>query len=182
MTDEVGVNRCLEYINIYLTHNDNSVKNLRRFLDGWHAYSKGGSLLTRGGNVRLLNNPDCSKPIVRKCLEDMDFISVDARNVLNGKAEHRLIVEHAIPIKVIRKKLKTMSSPTLLEIQECLKKHYRIGLMGTGRPFGPRRYDSVFYLKLSSHILFSRSSRLTHNPVIPTQREALTEPMPCHFA
>jgi len=129
MTDEVGVNRCLEYINIYLTHNDNSVKNLRRFLDGWHAYSKGGSLLTRGGNVRLLNNPDCSKPIVRKCLEDMDFISVDARNVLNGKAEHRLIVEHAIPIKVIRKKLKTMSSPTLLEIQECLKKHYRIGLL-----------------------------------------------------
>lgn len=129
MTKKNDVDRCLRYIKVYLEEGDSSVSRLRGFLDDWYGYSIGGSHLTRHGNVRWLNNPDHTKPTIRECLEGMDFISGDARDILDGKVKAPLIKEHAVPVKVLRTMLRDISEPTIIDIQTILKKYYKLGVL-----------------------------------------------------
>ncbi len=129
MSQKDNIGRCLKYIQVYLEEGDRSVSRLRGFLDEWYGYSKNGPHLTKYGNVRWLNNPDCSNLKVRECLEGMDFISKDAREVLDGKIKKRLIKEHAVPVKVIQEMLKKLRSPSTVELQKFLESYYRVGVL-----------------------------------------------------
>ena len=91
------------------------ILDLRTKLDEWAAFSTGGELLTKGGKQRWFNYP-CPWTSHERLRTYMDQRSVAADHILsrgaNRDAEvkkrptkienpHRLIVDHAIPIKVL---------------------------------------------------------------------------------
>ena len=122
--------RCLKYLKVYIQEKDNSAARLRGFIDGWYGFHKKGEYLNKNLNGRWLNNPDCTKPEIKACLEGMDFISVGARAVLDGLSQELLIKEHAVPVKVIRDLLLELpSNSSLTKIEGVLLTHYKLGAL-----------------------------------------------------
>ena len=122
--------RCLKYIKVFIETKDNSTSRLRGFIDDWYGFHKAGPYLNKKHNVRWLNNPDCTKPIIKDCLEGMDFISVGARAVLDGFSREPLIKEHAVPVKVIKELLLELpSNASLQDIERHLLKYYKLGAL-----------------------------------------------------
>lgn len=91
------------------------VPHLRTKLDEWKAFRDQGGLVTRGGRQRWFNNP-CPWKEFARLRAHMDWITPKAEAVLaHGEqrnplvrkpkrgepAPHRLIVEYAVPIKVL---------------------------------------------------------------------------------
>jgi hypothetical protein len=91
------------------------IPDLRTKLDEWKAFRDRGGLVTRGGRQRWFNNP-CPWKEFARLRAHMDWITPSAEGVLalaeqrdprvrkpkrGEPAPHRLIVEHAVPIKVL---------------------------------------------------------------------------------
>lgn len=90
--------------------------SFRTHLDEWAAFHFGGLLLTRGGKQKWLNNP-CPWTHSERLFAHADWITPDAANILrrgaarevavkkpkSGQpAPHRLIVDHSVPVRVLR--------------------------------------------------------------------------------
>lgn len=91
------------------------IPDLRTKLDEWKAFRDQGGLVTRGGRQRWFNNP-CPWKEFARLRAHMEWITPNAEAVLargeqrdplvrkpkrGEPAPHRLIVEHAVPIKVL---------------------------------------------------------------------------------
>lgn len=132
----------LSHILIAVDANDRSAP-FRDFLDNWYAYENAGGHLTSGGRPVWFNNP-CARRHQR-ALSDMHFVSREAGAILasardeagryadlrNGKdATIRLMVDHAIPLRVLRHML--FDDPALRSIDALrafLQAHYRLGVL-----------------------------------------------------
>jgi hypothetical protein len=120
------------------------VADLRTYLDEWAAYDVGGGLLTRGGRQRWFNNP-CPWQEHERLSTYMDWRSPSAERILwrgrqrdpavrkprRGDVQpYRLIVDHAVPIAVIRAML--MANRGLWSVESItpfLRHHYKRGVL-----------------------------------------------------
>jgi hypothetical protein len=128
ITNEVMKNNYLQYLEVYLNNADENGALFRTFIDSWYAYYKGGPLLNRNGNVVWLNRPD---PIKLKdtLIHAGDFISTKAMRIMNGEEPGRLVKDHSIPIKILRKLIVREQRVNTAYIEEFLKDHYRLGII-----------------------------------------------------
>lgn len=120
--------------------------NLRTLLDEYAAFENGGGLLTRGGRQRWFNNP-CPVREGARLLVHMDWFSVDAAAILargiNGDdsvrklkrgapSDHRLVVDHAVPVAVVAKLIAADNSLWSLDtMRPFIKAHYKRGVLTT---------------------------------------------------
>jgi hypothetical protein len=118
--------------------------SLRTHLDEWAAYEFGGELLTRGGRQRWFNNP-CPWTEWRRLTTHMDWITPEAALVLRRgmdrdpavkkprrgqPAPYRVIVEHAVPVKVIGETVSNQSSLWQPDrLREFLRHHFKRGVL-----------------------------------------------------
>lgn len=118
--------------------------SLRTHLDEWAAYEFGGHLLTPGGRQRWFNNP-CPWKEWHRLVTHMDWITPDAAHVLrrgmdrdpavkkpkNGEpAPFRLIVEHAVPVKVIGRAVRDDTSLWQADrLRGFLRHHFKRGVL-----------------------------------------------------
>jgi hypothetical protein len=129
--DEVMKNTYLQYLELYLSAKDENGSLFRTFVDNWYAYHKGGPLLNRNGNPKWFNNPDPIKE--REAFLSMDYVSVKAMKLINSNGcGDRLVKDHSVPVKVLRKLIVNQGSGKILDIsriQEFLEKYYRLGVI-----------------------------------------------------
>lgn len=113
---------------------------LRTHLDEWAAFEFGGELLTRTGRQRWFNNP-CPIRQGPTLLKHMDWFHFEAAEILRRGARgdpavrkpksgepapFRIIVEHAVPVRVIRELLKEdLRIRTRSSLREFLQHHFR---------------------------------------------------------
>lgn len=121
--------------------------SLRTHLDEWAAFEFGGELLTRSGRQRWFNNP-CPWREGYRLTRHMDWISSDAAAILRRginrdlavkkpkrgePAPFRLIVEHAVPVKVIGDAVR--ADPGLWRtdgLRDFLHVHFKRGVLTSG--------------------------------------------------
>jgi hypothetical protein len=116
---------------------------LRTLLDEWAAFTEGNDLVTRNGRQRWLNYP-CPHEHGDRLLKHMDWITPRAKAVLEGGRaklpdykkrpgrpdwEHRLIVDHAVPIKVLKEELRRREDWTIASVLEFLAQFYKRGVI-----------------------------------------------------
>ncbi|QEH81137.1 hypothetical protein EIK56_24855 [Sphingomonas sp. C8-2] len=120
------------------------VGSMRTHLDEWAAYFYGGGLLTRGCRQRWFNNP-CPWKEAQRLFDHMDWITPAAAAILKRglmrdlavkktkggiSSPFRLIVDHAVPVKVLRD---TIGANPALWYREPLEKflcqHFRRGVL-----------------------------------------------------
>lgn len=116
-----------EYLKLFLIHNDQDGHLFRTFVDNWFAYSHGNHMLNSKGRPKWFNNPDPIKE--REALLSMHFVSADAKKVLNGELEDRLVKDHAIPIRVLRELIHEMPDQSISSIKTFLMENYRLGVV-----------------------------------------------------
>lgn len=118
---------CLEYLSLFIQNGDTSAHLFRTFVDDWFAYHAGGAFLNSRGKPRWFNNPDPEKcgAALRRC----HFISRHAMDALEGNGAVRLVKDHALPLRVLKKALIASESTEPVEIQNFLSSHYRLGLI-----------------------------------------------------
>lgn len=140
--------RLRELANSYLDHvlliikYDDQGANLRHFLDPWWSFTQGGPFIHFNGKGRYVQHTlDNPCPIAHHDrLLNLRWISVPAVGVLqrgirkkdrkHGDLENRLVVEHAVPFKVIASELfsrdKEWDAPSL---EKFLLHHYQRALL-----------------------------------------------------
>jgi len=116
----------------------------RDFIDNWYAFSATDThLLTKGSRPRWFNNPNAVT--FGKALSAMHFRSKDAENILTlartsgaeylarrvrKEASIRLMVDHAVPLLIIRDML---FDPNVTHTEESLhhllRRSYRLGVI-----------------------------------------------------
>jgi hypothetical protein len=116
----------------------------RDFVDNWYAFkAPGGHLLTKGNLPRWFNNPNAT--ILGDALTAMHFRSSKAAEIIalardnnteyedrlaKKDASVRLMVDHAIPLRVIKNKLFTQEAKHTAEtIHAVLCQWYRLGVI-----------------------------------------------------
>ena len=117
----------LEYLKLYLIHDDQDGHLFRTFVDNWFAYSHGGHMLNSKGRPKWFNNPDPKKE--RDALLSMHFVSADARKVLSGESNGRLVKDHAIPINILRQLIHDIPEHSVSSIGAFLMNNYRLGVI-----------------------------------------------------
>lgn len=116
MDDDQFTRKRLDRLRAIIDHAPSGrITDLRTKLDEWKAFRDRGGLVTRGGRQRWFNNP-CPWKEFARLRAHMDWITPKAETVLargdrrdplvrkpkrGEPAPHRLIVEHAVPIKVL---------------------------------------------------------------------------------
>lgn len=132
----------LHHIIIALEAEDGAAP-FRDFFDNWYAYETGGGHLTTGGRPVWFNNP-CAKRH-NGALAAMHFVSRQAAAILadasaagsqyaemrlSKESAVRLMVDHAIPLRVLRQTMfedSGLRSPESL--QTFLRQNYRLGVV-----------------------------------------------------
>lgn len=120
------------------------IPDLRTKLDEWKAFRDRGGLLTRGGRQRWFNNP-CPWREFARLRAHMDWITPRAEHILalgeqrdlsvrkpkRGKpAPFRLIVEHAVPVKVIHDHIVSQSKLwDVGSLEAFLLSHFKRGVL-----------------------------------------------------
>jgi hypothetical protein len=80
----------------------NGPHSLRTFQDSWYAYHRGGCFLNKRGYVQWFKRGQLAHPRHRKTMQDNDFISAEAWDVLHGRANGvHLVKDHAVPVCVL---------------------------------------------------------------------------------
>lgn len=117
----------LEYLCIYLKDGDKDSGLFRTFVDNWYAYEFGGKLLNRDGRPKWFNNP--SPTANKEALMSMHYQSIDAVLAIEGRAESRIVKDHAIPLKVLRNLMMDIAEPNKVSINDFLHSYYRLGVI-----------------------------------------------------
>ena len=100
---------------------------LRSFTDYWFAYHKQGPFLNSNNNPKWHNKPSSVKD--KDALLEMHFISDMAFDAIEKGSDVRLIKEHSIPLRVIRKILIQQEPKTTTDIENILLRFYRLGVL-----------------------------------------------------
>ena len=114
----------------------------RNFLDNWYAYRRAGHYLTSRGLPFWIKNACVQKHGF--ALREMDFISTGAEEVLElayydsdgyrrardqKDKSVRLIVDHAIPIRVLIANISFEPAQTRKRLRAYLNENYRLGVI-----------------------------------------------------
>lgn len=144
MTDDLNSKR-LDRLRAIISHAPTGrIPDLRTKLDEWKAFRDRGGLVTRGGRQRWFNNPCPWKEFARLRVH-MDWITPNAEEVLalgerrdprvrkpkrGEPAPYRLIVEHAVPIKVLHDLIVGSSTLWRMEpLEEFLLGNFKRGVL-----------------------------------------------------
>ncbi|WP_375392090.1 hypothetical protein [uncultured Sphingomonas sp.] len=132
----------LQRIQIAVAAGDHAAP-FRDFLDNWHAFEHGPPFITKGLRPIWFNNPCAWQQ--RDMLNAMHFVSADAREVLDRAkadtanfialrmskdASTRLVVDHAIPLRVLRQRVfEDRALADTDALKAYLKSHYRLAVI-----------------------------------------------------
>jgi hypothetical protein len=120
-------NSYLEHIKICIESGSWGAGLLRSFTDYWFAYHKQGPFLNSNNNPKWHNKPSSIKD--KDALLEMHFISDMAFDAIEKGSDVRLIKEHSIPLRVIRKILIQLEPKTTTDIENILLRFYRLGVL-----------------------------------------------------
>lgn len=120
-------NSYLEHIKICIESGSWGAGLLRSFTDYWFAYHKQGPFLNSNNNPKWHNKPSSIKD--KDALLEMHFISDMAFDAIEKGSDVRLIKEHSIPLRVIRKILIQHEPKTTTDIENILLRFYRLGVL-----------------------------------------------------
>lgn len=120
-------NSYLEHIKICIESGSWGAGLLRSFTDYWFAYHKQGPFLNSNNNPKWHNKPSSVKD--KDALLEMHFISDMAFDAIEKGSDVRLIKEHSIPLRVIRKILIQHEPKTTTDIENILLRFYRLGVL-----------------------------------------------------
>ena len=120
-------NSYLEHIKICIESGSWGAGLLRSFTDYWFAYHKQGPFLNSNNNPKWHNKPSSVKD--KDALLEMHFISDMAFDAIEKGSAVRLIKEHSIPLRVIRKILIQHEPKTTTDIENILLRFYRLGVL-----------------------------------------------------
>jgi len=120
-------NSYLEHIKICIESGSWGAGLLRSFTDYWFAYHKQGPFLNSNNNPKWHNKPSSVKD--KDALLEMHFISDMAFDAIEKGSDVRLIKEHSIPLRVIRKILIQLEPKTTTDIENILLRFYRLGVL-----------------------------------------------------
>ncbi len=148
-------NSFLNHICIYIKSEFQPKNLLGSFVDNWYAYAKEANninyFVNKNGNPIWFNNPNPKKH--KLALLNMDFISEDAMNVINGFSEKPLVKDHSVPINEIFN-LFDRKNINRNQVEQTLLKYCRLGVItkvedenlnSKGlRSKMPEKWDNVF--------------------------------------
>ena len=152
---EILKNSFLDHICIYIKSGFKPKGLLRSFTDNWYAYEKEANnfnyFLNKNSNPIWFNNPNPKKH--KLALLNMDFISENAMNVINGFSDKRLVKDHSVPINEIFD-LFDRTNINRKHVEHTLLEFYRLGVITKDenenlnneglRSKMPEKWDSVF--------------------------------------
>jgi hypothetical protein len=142
--DQISANRLDRLESMVRCAQTGRIPDLRTKLDEWKAFTDRGGLLTSGGRQRWFNNP-CPWREFARLRAHMDWITPSAEQILElaeqrdlrvrkpkagQPAPFRLIVEHAVPVKVIHDHI--VADPALWDVgslEGFLLTHYKRGVL-----------------------------------------------------
>ena len=102
----------------------------RSLLDSWYAYWMGRPYVKSTGTVQWFNHRELALPRLRDAVKSMHYISKDAWDVLTERAPpQRLMKDHAVPVKVLRREIKTKRFATIGQLEQFLIDRYRVGVI-----------------------------------------------------
>lgn len=135
----------LQHILISVAAGDQAAP-FRDFVDNWFAFERGPPFITRGRRPLWFINPCAWQK--RNLLQAMHFKSVRAKQILDsaeadtasylalrslGDASARLMVDHSIPLRVLRQRVfLDPALHTLTALKQYLQEHYRLGVISYG--------------------------------------------------
>ena len=120
-------NSYLEHIKICIESDAWGAGLLRSFTDYLFAYHKQGPFLNSNNNPKWHNKPCSVKD--KDVLLEMHFISDMAFDAIEQGSDVRLIKEHSIPVRVLRKILTQQEPKTTTDIENILLRFYRLGVL-----------------------------------------------------
>ena len=120
-------NSYLEHIKICIESDAWGAGLLRSFTDYWFAYHKQGPLLNSNNNPKWHNNPSPVKD--KDALLEMHFISDLAFDAIKQGSDVRLIKEHSILVRVLRKILIQQEPKSTTDSESILLWFYRLGVL-----------------------------------------------------
>jgi len=120
-------NSYLEHIKICIESDAWGAGLLRSFADYWFAYHKQGPFLNSNNNPKWYNNPSSVKD--KDALLEMHFISDMAFDAIEQGSDVRLIKEHSVPVRVLRKILIQQEPKSTTDIENILLRFYRLGVL-----------------------------------------------------
>jgi hypothetical protein len=102
----------------------------RTLFDSWYAHWKGPPYVKSTGTVQWFNYREMALPRLREAVKSMHYVSKDAWDVLIEKvAAQRLMKDHAVPVKVLRREIKAKSFATVEQLERFLIDRYRVGVI-----------------------------------------------------
>ncbi len=82
------------------------------------------------GTVQWFNHRELALPRLREAVKSMHYISKDAWDVLTERAPpQRLMKDHAVPVKVLRREVKAKRFATIGQLEQFLIDRYRVGVI-----------------------------------------------------
>lgn len=142
--DQIAIKRLYRLESIVSHARGGRIPDLRTKLDEWKAFRDRGGLLTPRGRQRWFNNP-CPWREFARLRAHMDWITPRAEDILRlgeqrdlrvrkpkcgEAAPYRLIVEHAVPVKVIHDHI--VADPMLWDVDSLeafLVDNYKRGVL-----------------------------------------------------
>jgi hypothetical protein len=128
----------LEVLEVYLRRNLRDRTILRSCAAHWYAFSRDDKrLFNRSGDPLWLNKPDPRNRIERDLLQCFDeWISPEAMMLIEkpelfveNDPTKSVIIEHAVPLNVLRGKLRELDDPNPGAIEACLRQFYAVGVI-----------------------------------------------------
>ena len=108
----------------------NGPDGLRTYLDSWYANHKGGGFVKSTGTVQWFNRGDLRHSRHRKTMQDNEFISLAAWDVLRGKNEGvDLVKDHAVPVCIMYDEMVSANLKSTGDIERYLLERYRFGIL-----------------------------------------------------
>jgi hypothetical protein len=120
----VNATSSIRFLLAWAEHSAHDAHIFRCIVDNWNAYRKSGPFLSAKGTPVWFNRPGPKD----KRLPLMDFISVGARAVMDGHEERNLIVDHSVPLKVLRAGI-LICAREYDAFESYLLAHYKLGIL-----------------------------------------------------
>jgi hypothetical protein len=117
----------LDHLLIYLDSRDRNGPLFRTLIDNWNAYSRVGIFLNRNHNARWFNNPDYIRQ--KQLSTSVNFVSKSIEAAIANKISVRAIMDHAIPVSILRLLMIERAPKSTNEVRKFLKQYYTLGLI-----------------------------------------------------
>ncbi|MDG1416424.1 MAG: hypothetical protein P8P99_01335 [Maricaulis sp.] len=127
-TQEQRANTCLNYIQVFAEARDLNCSLLRNTAEGWFCHTTQGPFITKTGRPKWLNKPfaNGNDAMVRQC----HYISREAEIVVDrGIPSGDIIIDHAIPLAVLRVRLWDLDDKSPTSIAHLLRQEYKLGVI-----------------------------------------------------